>query len=225
MEAGIRACVFDAYGTLFDVHSAVARHSKAIGSQADALSRLWRQKQLEYTWVRALMNRHADFWQVTSDALDFAMASFDIQDPGLRSALLGAYLTLDAYAEVPEVLARLRASGIRTAILSNGSPAMLDAAVRAAKIDHLVDDTMSVETVGVYKPDGAVYKLAVDRLRLPAAQISFQSSNAWDAAGASAFGFRVVWVNRSAQPREYGGIMEAAEVDSLHRLPEIIAGG
>jgi 2-haloacid dehalogenase len=199
--AGIRACVFDAYGTLFDVHSAVGGLRAKLGDRADALSQLWRAKQLEYTWLRALMGRHADFGQVTGDALDYALARTGIE-PGLRAALLQSYLTLDAYPEVPDVLRRLRAGGLTTAILSNGEPKMLKAAARSAGIDGLLDAMLSVEAVGVFKPEPRVYQLAVDRLGVPAAAIAFQSSNAWDVHGAACFGLRPVWINRQDAPPE-----------------------
>jgi 2-haloacid dehalogenase len=199
--AGIRACVFDAYGTLFDVHSAVGGLRAKLGDRADALSQLWRAKQLEYTWLRALMGRHADFGQVTGDALDYALARTGIE-PGLRAALLQSYLTLDAYPEVPDVLRRLRAGGLTTAILSNGEPKMLKAAARSAGIDGLLDAMLSVEAVGVFKPEPRVYQLAVDRLGMPADAIAFQSSNAWDVHGAACFGLRPVWINRQDAPPE-----------------------
>jgi 2-haloacid dehalogenase len=181
---GIKACVFDAYGTLFDVHSAVGRHRARLVGQADAGSMLWRGKQLEYTWLRSLMGRHVDFWRVTGDALDYALDAHDISDAALRNDLMQAYMGLDAYPEVSEVLRRLKAAGMQTAILSNGSPAMLESAVNAAGIADLLDANLSVEDVGIYKPDPRVYQLAVDRLGVTREQISFQSSNAWDAAGA-----------------------------------------
>jgi 2-haloacid dehalogenase len=214
---GIRACVFDAYGTLFDVHSAVGRLRARIGGEADALSQLWRSKQLEYAWLRALMGRHVDFWQVTCDALDHALARHRL-DPGpLREPLLQAYLTLDAYPEVPAVLERLRAGGVRRAILSNGEPRMLQAGAQSAGIAGLLDAVLSVEEVGVFKPDPRVYRLAVDRLGLPPAAIAFQSSNAWDIHGAASFGLRPVWINRlGAPPERLPGTAE-------HELPDLAA--
>jgi 2-haloacid dehalogenase len=221
----LRACVFDAYGTLFDVHSAVARHAAAIGAAADPLSRLWRQKQLEYSWVRSLIGRHVDFWTVTVEALDFALRSHAIDDPTLRQELLEAYLALDTYPEVPDVLRRLRADGVRVAILSNGSPAMLEAAVRSAGIETLVDLVLSIEDIGVYKPDPRVYRYASDRLELAPERMWFGSSNAWDAAGAASFGCRVAWINRGRQPAEYGWALQPVELQDLSRLPEIVARG
>ncbi len=218
----IGACVFDAYGTLFDVHSAVARHRSRLMPAADAISALWRSKQLEYTWLRSLMGRHADFWRVTSDALDYALDAYDVNDTALRDDLMQAYLSLDAYPEVSAVLQRLKAAGMQTAILSNGSPSMLEAAVVGADIQHLLDASLSVEEVGIYKPDPRVYQLAVDRLGVAAERISFQSSNAWDAVGAATFGMRVAWVNRFGQRRERLTAHPDAEIDSLTGLPELL---
>jgi 2-haloacid dehalogenase len=218
----IKACVFDAYGTLFDVHSAMARHAAAIGPEAEALSRQWRLKQLEYTWTRSLMGRHADFWSVTGEALEFVLRAAGKADTALHHTLMQAYLALDAYPEVRDTLRRLRAAGFKTAILSNGSPTMLDAAVRSAGLAELLDANLSIEEVGIYKPDRRVYQLAVDRLGVAAEAISFQSSNVWDAAGAAAFGFRVVWVNRTRQPLEYGWVLRPREVATLAALPDLV---
>ena len=219
---GVEACVFDAYGTLFDFNSAAAKARDALGEQADALSGLWRDKQLQYTWLRALMRRHAPFWQVTGEALDYSLETLGIDDPALRERLMQLYLNLDAFAEVPEMLTTLKAAGIRTAILTNGSPEMIDAAVRNAGLETLLDAVLSVEDVGVYKPDPAVYQLAVDRLGVAAPNISFQSSNAWDAAGAASFGFRVVWCNRYGQRRERLPAGPDLEVTTLAGLPAIL---
>src|SRR6266545_6342678 len=199
---GVQACVFDAYGTLFDFASAARGCSDVLGDAIEKLTALWRDKQLQYTWLRAVQGRHADFWQVTGDALDFALETLAIEKPGVRDRLMNLYLTLDAFPEVPDVLTRLKQGGLRTAILSNGSPKMLDAAVKAAGLKPLLDAVLSVEEVGVYKPHPKVYQLAVDRLGVPAAAIAFLSSNAWDAYAASAFGMKVAWCNRYGQPRE-----------------------
>jgi 2-haloacid dehalogenase len=220
-----KACVFDAYGTLFDVHSAVSRHAARCGEAADALSRLWRQKQLEYTWTRSLMGRHTDFWSVTGEALDLALAAHGVVDATLRRDLMEAYLSLAPYPEVAATLRRLKADGVRTAILSNGSPTMLEAAIRSADLGDLIDAVYSVEAVGIYKPDRRVYQLAVDGLAVPPQRIWFQSSNVWDAAGAGAFGFNVVWCNRAKQPLEYAWAFDPIEVDSLAALPRIVAKG
>ena len=218
----IGACVFDAYGTLFNVHSAVSRGGGALGDKAQPVSDLWRQKQLEYTWLRSLMAAHADFWQVTDEALDFALASHGIDDPALRQRLMELYLTLEAYPDVTDCLGRLRAGGKATAILSNGTPKMLSAAVGSADIDGLLDQVLSIETVGIYKPDSRVYQLAVDRLELPAERIAFISTNPWDASGAAHFGFRVAWMNRfGKQPDRLPGDFSAV-MAGLDELPGLL---
>ena len=199
---GIRACVFDAYGTLFDYASAAARCRDVPQALRERLNVLWREKQLQYTWLRTLQGRHADFRQVTGDALDFALETVGIDSRAVRERLMSLYLRLDAFPEVPQVLARLKAAGIKTAILSNGSPEMLQAAVEHAKLGPLLDAVLSVEAVGVYKPHPKVYQLAVQRLGVEPRAIAFQSSNAWDAWGASAYGLSVVWCNRYAQRPE-----------------------
>ncbi len=219
---GVKACVFDAYGTLFDFAAAARGCRDVLGEDIDRLTALWRDKQLQYTWLRAVQGRHADFWQVTGDALDFALETLGIGKPAIRDRLMTLYLTLDAFPEVPGVLKQLQAAGMRTAILSNGSPRMLDAAVKGAKLEGLLDAVLSVEEVGVYKPHPKVYQLAVDRLGVPAAAISFQSSNAWDAYAASAFGMQVVWCNRYGQRRERLPGSPDREVKSLTELPALI---
>ena len=218
----IKACVFDAYGTLFDFNSAVLRCRSDIGDAAERLSDIWRQKQLQYTWLRSLMGRHADFWQVTGEALDFALAAVDIDNAALRERLMALYRELDTFGEVTEVLSRLKQGGMRTAILSNGAPDMLNAVVAAAGLDTLLDAVLSVEDVGVFKPDPRVYQLAVDRLGIPSAGICFMSSNGWDAVGAAAFGFRVIWINRYKQPAEQLPAQPDIVVDSLSPLPELL---
>jgi 2-haloacid dehalogenase len=219
---GVQACVFDAYGTLFDFASAAKGCRDMLGDGVDRLTALWRDKQLQYTWLRALQGRHADFWQVTGDALDFAMETLAIDKPGLRDRLMGLYLTLDAFPEVPDVLEHLKKAGLRTAILSNGSPKMLEAVVRASGLNTLLDAVLSVEEVGVYKPHPKVYQLAVDRLGIRAGAIAFQSSNAWDAYAASAFGMQVVWCNRYGQrPERLPGAPDRV-VKSLAELPALV---
>jgi 2-haloacid dehalogenase len=221
--AGVRAVVFDAYGTLLDVSSAAAATPHGLIAERHVpLSALWREKQLQYTWLRALQGRHADFWQVTGDALDFALETLDISDPQLRAQLMERYLRLEPYAEVPEVLRRVKAAGLSTAILSNGTPAMLRAALASAGIAPWVDLVLSVEEVGVYKPHPKVYQLAVDRLAVDAASICFVSANAWDACAGAAFGLRVVWCNRQRQrPERLPGRPEH-EVASLAELPALV---
>lgn len=220
--AGIRACVFDAYGTLFDVAAAATRCSDVLGAKAAPLSELWRRKQLEYTWLRAAQNRHADFWQVTGDALDFALETLGLADDSLRARLMALYRTLDAFPEVPATLRRLKDAGLKTAILSNGTPEMLTAAVAQAGIGSLLDQILSVESVGIYKPAPAVYRLAVDTLEIPADAIAFQSSNAWDIHAASAFGMKTVWCNRSGQRREHLPGAPDREIKTLAELPALL---
>jgi 2-haloacid dehalogenase len=219
---GVKACVFDAYGTLFDFAAAARGCRDVLGERVGMLTTLWRDKQLQSTWLRAAQGRDADFWQVTGDALDFALDTLGIERPGLRERLMKLYLTLDAFPEVPAVLQRLRSAGLKTAILSNGSPAMLDAAVRAAGLGERFDAVLSVEEVGVYKPHPKVYQLAVDRLAMPAAAIAFQSSNAWDAYAASAFGMQVVWCNRYGQRAERLPGAPDRMIASLAELPELV---
>jgi 2-haloacid dehalogenase len=219
----IGACVFDAYGTLFDVASAAQRCADALGDRASRLAALWRDKQLQYSWLRAVQARHADFWQVSGDALDFALDALAIADPGLRERLMQLYLTLDAYPEVPDALRRLCSAGMATAILSNGSPAMLGAVVDSAGLGGLFDHVLSVEEVGVYKPHSSVYQFACDRLGLAPDAIVFVSSNGWDAWAASAFGMRVVWCNRQAVTRERLPGAPHREIRSLAELPPLVS--
>jgi 2-haloacid dehalogenase len=218
----VKACVFDAYGTLFDFASAARGCRDVLGDGIDRLTTLWRDKQLQYTWLRATQGKHADFWQVTGDALDFALETFGIENRKLRDRLMQLYLTLDTFPEVPSVLDRLKKRGMKLAILSNGSPKMLDALVKGAKLEGMFDAVLSVEDAGVYKPHPRVYQLAADRLAIPASAISFQSSNAWDAWAASAFGMQVVWCNRYGQRRERLPGNPDREIKSLDELPALV---
>jgi 2-haloacid dehalogenase len=219
----VRACVFDAYGTLFDFASAASRCSDVLGDKAAAVTALWRDKQLQYTWLRSLQGRHADFWQVTGEALDFTLESLGIADARVRERLMSLYRTLDCFPEVPQVLRQLKEEGFVTAILSNGSQSMLADVVAHAKLGSVLDRVLSVEEVGVFKTHPSVYRLAVDRIGVPASAIAFQSSNAWDAHAASAFGMRVVWCNRYAQRRERLPGMPDREIRTLAELPALLA--
>ncbi|HXF53302.1 MAG TPA: haloacid dehalogenase type II [Hyphomicrobiaceae bacterium] len=219
---GIRACVFDAYGTLFDYASAAEGCRDVLGEKTGPFTALWRDKQLQYTWLRTLQERHADFWQVTGDALDYTLAAFGIADPALRERLMNLYRTLKPFPEVADTLRQIKKAGLKTAILSNGTPDMLAAAVTNAEIGHLLDAVLSVEEVGRFKTHPKVYQLAVDRLRVEPSAISFQSSNAWDAYAASAFGLRVVWCNRYGQPRERLPGRPDHEVRTLAELPALL---
>jgi 2-haloacid dehalogenase len=219
---GIQACVFDAYGTLFDVNSAAQSAQDALGEKWLPLAELWRAKQLQYTWLRDLSGRHADFWQVTGDALDFALATLRLDDPALRDRLMNLYLILSAYPEVATTLTRLKAAGMRLAILSNGTPQMLSLAAENAGIAPLLDAVLSVEEVKIYKPHPSVYKLACERLNLPADRICFLSSNGWDAYSAKAFGLRVLWCNRFGQAPERIPQTPDAQIATLAALPDVV---
>jgi len=211
------AYVFDAYGTLFDVHSAVNRIAGRIGADAVPFSELWRSKQLEYSWVRTLMDSYRDFWSLTGDALDFTFQKFPAVDRGLRDELLGAYRGLKAFPDVESALRSLRQGGARLAILSNGSPCMLESAVAAAGLDGLFDAVFSVDVIRTYKTSPDTYRLVTQRWGLAPDAVSFQSSNRWDVAGAMRFGFRTVWANRPGQPDEYGDLPPARTIRSLAR--------
>ncbi len=219
---GIKACVFDAYGTLFDVASVTRGAQDELKQHCQALSDAWRAKQLQYTWLRGLAGHHADFWQVTGDALDYAMSGLGLADKDLRARLMDLYLRITAYAEVPAMLERLRGGGMKLAILSNGTPQMLAAAVANADIAHLFDAILSVEEVGVYKPHPRVYQLAPRRLGLRKRSICFVSSNGWDAWSAKAFGFQVLWCNRTGQPAEHLPALPDGQVPDLSSLPSLV---
>jgi 2-haloacid dehalogenase len=210
--------VFDAYGTLFDVHAAIARYRHEIGPEAQRLSEMWRIKQLEYTWTLSLMGRFADFRVLTAAALDTAAEGFGGLPDGLRAKLLEAYEELDAYPDVPPVLRALKDRGVGTAVLSNGSAPMLARATEAAGLSGLFDAVISIDELRLYKPAPAVYGLVAKHFGTTPAEVSFQSSNRWDIAGAKAFGFGTVWVNRSGKPDEYGDLPPDSIVASLDGL-------
>ncbi|HCL66258.1 MAG TPA: haloacid dehalogenase type II [Rhizobium sp.] len=212
------AYVFDAYGTLFDVHAAVRRHAERAGPEHQIFSDMWRAKQLEYSWVRTLMGAYRDFWMLTEEALDYAFERFPSIDRNLRADLLDAYWTLDCYPEVPAVLKELKSRRAKVAILSNGSPAMLAAAVKNAALDTVIDDVFSCDALKAYKTAPAVYEMVTTAYRLYPNAVSFQSSNRWDIAGAKKFGFRTVWVNRSRMPDEYADLGPDLILPSLESL-------
>ncbi len=218
MPSAIRACVFDAYGTLFDVHSAVRRFAAQIGPDAADFSQLWRTKQLEYSWVRSLARRHVDFRQVTIEALEFSMRYFSINNKKLGGDLIAVYRELEVYPEVIPGLQQLRTSGVRLAILSNGTPDWLESAVRSAGIAELFDFVWSVEDVGIFKPDPQVYRIATRGFGLAAADMAFVSSNPWDAAAAATNGFRSVRVNRSKAPEEYVSLATVGQIPGIDAL-------
>jgi 2-haloacid dehalogenase len=222
----IAVAVFDAYGTLFDVDAAARQAAGEPGGERlaetwPALSADWRRKQLEYTWLRSLMQRHADFETVTAEALDWAMEANGLAGEALRARLMALYRTLPAYPEVPSMLEQLREGGVRCAILSNGSPGMLDAAVEAAGIGDALEAVLSVEKVGIFKPAPVVYGLVETALGVEPDEVLFVSANGWDAAGAAAFGFRTVWVNRGGAPVDRLPARPEHVVATLAPVPDI----
>jgi 2-haloacid dehalogenase len=220
--AGIEACVFDAYGTLYDLHSAVARHRAAIGPKADALSEMWRNKQIQYTWLRNSMGAYAGFWQVTGEALDNCLAAHGITDPAVRRKLLDAYLALDPFPEVDATLDRLKRAGLRLAILSNGNPEMLHPMVEASGLAGRFDAVLSVDEAGVFKVDPKAYRLVEQHLGVKPDKVCFLSSNCWDAHGAAHFGFSTVWVNRTGAPEDNLPGKLVAQIADLSHLPALL---
>lgn len=210
--------VFDAYGTLFDFHAAVARHHAAAGPDAAAFSDLWRLKQIEYTWTHTLAGRYVDFWTLTQRALDHCFARYPAVDRSLREPLLSAYRKLDAFPDALSMLRALKARGEKTAILTNGSPDMVAVAVEAAGLRGQLDAVLSVDAVKMFKPRPEVYALVTRELSCQPADVVFVSSNRWDAFGATAFGFRTVWINRGKAPDEYPDFPPAAVVSDLTGL-------
>jgi 2-haloacid dehalogenase len=215
------AYIFDAYGTLFDVHAAIGRHRAAAGADAERFSEIWRTKQLEYTWTLTLAGHYVDFWALTERALDYAFARMPSVDRTLRPKLLDAYLTLDAFPDARAILADLKARGARLAILSNGSPRMLTAAVEAAGVAALLDAILSVDAVRLYKPRPDVYALAADALGIRPSDAAFVSSNRWDVMGAVSFGFKALWVNRARMPDEYSDFPPLRQIADLTALPSV----
>ena len=216
-----RAYVFDAYGTLFDVHSAIGKHRDKVGAQAGAFSELWRVKQLEYSWTHTLMDKYVPFWALTERALDFCFEKFPNVDRGLRPALLDAYKQLSAYPDARPTLEALRAKGMKTAILSNGSTDMLKSAVEAAKLGDMLDFVLSVDEVGGFKPGLDVYDLATDSIGVSGDEIVFISSNRWDVAGSKNAGFKPIWVNRAGNPNEYADFAPLQVVKSLSEIAAV----
>lgn len=215
----LRHLAFDAYGTLFDVNAAIARHREAVGPDAASLSALWRVKQLEYSWTLTLMGRYVDFWTLTGRALDFALARHPAVDPGLREKLLDAYLRLEAFPDVKPALEGLRALGYKLSIFTNGTEAMAAAAAESAGLNGAISQIVSVDAIRRYKTDPAAYAHLARRLGLPKGEIGLVSSNRWDVAGASNAGIAAVWVNRGGMPDEYAGLGPARVVSTLAELP------
>jgi 2-haloacid dehalogenase len=213
-----QAYVFDAYGTLFDVHAAIGRYRAQAGADADRFSEIWRTKQLEYTWTLTLAGRYVNFWTLTERALDYAFARVPSVDRALRAKLLDAYLELEAFADAGATLTELKARGLQIGILSNGTPRMLGAAVAAAGIAERCDAVLSVDAVRMYKPRREVYALVTAQFGIGADAVVFVSSNRWDVMGAAAFGFRAIWINRARMPEEYADLPATREVRNLAGL-------
>jgi 2-haloacid dehalogenase len=217
----VNAYVFDAYGTLFDVHAAIGRHRAAAGADADRFSEIWRTKQLEYSWTLTLAGRYVDFWTLTERALDYAFARVPSVDRSLRAKLLDAYLTLDAFPDARATLAELKAEGAKLAILTNGTPRMVAAAVKAGGIADLLDAVLSVDAVRQYKPRPEVYTLATTTLSVEPSAVTFVSSNRWDVMGAVSFGFRAYWINRARMPDEYTDVPPLRQIGTLADLAKL----
>ena len=218
----IKACIFDAYGTLFDVNAACRELSKEVGDNWEKLASLWRLRQVEYTWLRNSMDKYIDFWQVTSDALDYAMETLGIENKELREKLLNLYLKLEAYPEVNDLLKKLKQSGLKTGILSNGSMKMLNSAVDNANIREYLDGILSVEECKIYKPSSKVYDLVKIKMEISKENVLFFSSNAWDMHAASNYGFKTIWVNRFNTKLERLPGKPIDIVNSLDKIDEII---
>jgi 2-haloacid dehalogenase len=217
----VNAYVFDAYGTLFDVHAAIGQYRAAAGDDADRFSEIWRTKQLEYSWTLTLAGRYVDFWTLTERALDYAFARVPSVDRSLRAKLLDAYLTLDAFPDARPTLAELKAEGAKLAILTNGTPRMVAAAVKAAGLADLLDAVLSVDAVRQYKPRPEVYTLATTTLSVEPSAVTFVSSNRWDVMGAVSFGFRAYWINRARMPDEYTDVPPLRQIGTLADLAKL----
>ena len=217
----IKAIIFDAYGTLFDVNSAARKCKGKIGDKWEAFANYWRTTQLEYTWLRSLMNRHKDFWQVTEDSLDKSMKAFKI-DPSMRNELLDLYKILSTFPEVTEVLKNLKEKNYKLAILSNGTPALLNELIKSNNLDNIFDDIFSIEKVGIYKPDSKVYDLPIKKYQIKKDEVAFLSANTWDVSGAGNYGYNSVWVNRNNNIFDNLDYKPSRKIKSLDQLLEII---
>ena len=217
----IKAIIFDAYGTLFDVNSAAEKCKDKIGDKWERFANFWRTTQLEYTWLRSLMDRHKDFWQVTEDSLDKSMKVFNI-DPSMRNELLNLYKILSPYKEVPETLKTLKKKKFKLAILSNGTPSLLDELVKSNHLDNLFDDILSIEQVGVYKPSSRVYDLPIKKYNINKSEVAFLSANTWDVSGGGNYGYNSIWVNRSNNTFDNLDYVPKHQIKNLSKLLDII---
>ena len=217
----IKAIIFDAYGTLFDVNSAAEKCKDKIGDKWEGFANYWRTTQLEYTWLRSLMNRHKDFWQVTEDSLDKSMKVFNI-DSSMRNELLNLYKVLSPFKEVPEVLKTLKEKKFKLAILSNGTPSLLNELVKNNKLDNIFDDLFSIEQVGIYKPDSKVYDMPIQKYKIEKNDIAFLSANTWDVSGAGNYGYQSIWVNRNKNIFDNLDYKPNSEIKDLSELISLI---
>ena len=214
----IKAIIFDAYGTLFDVNSAAEKCKDKIGDKWEGFANFWRTTQLEYTWLRSLMKRHKNFWQITEDSLDKSMKTFNI-DSALRNELLNLYKALSPFKEVPETLKKLKERNLRLAILSNGTPSLLTQLVKNNNIDNLFDDLFSIEEVGIYKPDAKVYDLPIKKYKIEKSQVAFLSANTWDVSGGGNYGYQSIWVNRN---NDIFDNLDYKPINQIKNLSELI---
>ena len=217
----IKAIIFDAYGTLFDVNSAAEKCKDKIGDKWEPFANFWRTTQLEYTWLRSLMKRHKDFWQVTEDSLDKSMKAFNI-DPTMKDELLNLYTVLSPFKEVPETLKKLKEKNFKLAILSNGTPSLLNELVKSNNLDNLFDDLFSIEKVGVYKPNSKVYDIPLNKYKIEKNEVAFLSANTWDVSGGGNFGFNSIWVNRNNNIFDNLDYIPTHEIKDLHKLLDLV---
>jgi 2-haloacid dehalogenase len=217
----IKAIIFDAYGTLFDVNSAAEKCKDKIGDKWEPFANFWRTTQLEYTWLRSLMKRHKDFWQITEDSLDKSMKAFNI-DPKMKDELLNLYKVLSPFQEVPETLKILKEKNFKLAILSNGTPSLLNQLVKSNNLDNLFDDLFSIEEVKIYKPDSKVYDLPIKKYEIKKNEVAFLSANTWDVSGAGNYGYNAIWVNRNNNIFDYLDYKPNNQIKSLTELTSLI---
>ena len=217
----IKVIIFDAYGTLFDVNSAAEKCKEKIGDKWESFANYWRTTQLEYTWLRSLMKRHKDFWQVTEDSLDKSLLAFKI-DPNMRSELLNLYKILNTFPEVKEVLKNLKEKKYKISILSNGTPNLLDGLVKSNNLEKMFDDIFSIEEVGIYKPDKKVYDMPIKKYKVEKNEVAFLSANTWDVSGAGNFGLNAIWVNRNKNIFDKLDYIPHNEINNLNGLLKLI---
>ena len=217
----VKAIIFDAYGTLFDVNSAAEKCKDKIGDKWEGFANFWRTTQLEYTWLRSLMDRHKDFWQITEDSLDKSIKVFNI-DPSMRNELLNLYKILSPYKEVPETLKTLKEKKFKLAILSNGTPSLLDELVKSNHLDNLFDDIFSIEQVGVYKPSSRVYDLPIKKYNINKSEVAFLSANTWDVSGGGNYGYQSIWVNRNNNIFDNLDFKPKYQITDLNKLTQLV---